>query len=137
MSTALLISIILNGLFIFAIVWMVFELSMSNIAGKYQKDLADIYKDRVESLNERYEEMSRIATDAIENNNHTLDVAKHTQYKLEHAVKVVNYAANFLKPRKRNEMYHILNDFKRFDEWKKQQEELKEMQELKDKLDNN
>ena len=137
MTAPLLISIILNGILIIAIVWMAFEISIVKLAGQYQKEMADLYKDRVESLNDSYEDMSRIATEAIENNKYTIDIANHTQYKLEHAVKVVNYAANFLKPRKRNEMYHILNDFKRFDEGKKQQEELKEMQELKDKLDNN
>lgn len=126
MSTALLISIILNGILIVAIVWMAFEIGMVKLAGKYQKDMADIYKERVDSLNESYDEMSRIATDAIKSNQHIIDVANHTQYKLEHCMKAVRYAEHFLKPRKRNEMYHILSQFLRFDEWKALQDEKKE-----------
>lgn len=135
MTTPLLISIILNGILIIAIVWMAFEISLANIAGKYQKDMADIYKERVNSLNESYEEMSHIAKEAIKSNENIVDIANHTQYKLEHCMKVIRYAEHFLKPRKAAEMYHILGQFLRFDEWKKQQEELKEMQKLKEKLD--
>lgn len=135
MTTPLLISIILNGILIIAIIWMAFEISLANIAGKYQKDMADIYKERVNSLNESYEEMSRIAKEAIKSNENIVDIANHTQYKLEHCMKVIRYAEHFLKPRKKAEMYHILGQFLRFDEWKKQQEELKEMQKLKEKLD--
>lgn len=135
MTTPLLISIILNGILIIAIVWMAFEISLANIAGKYQKDMADIYKERVNSLNESYEEMSRIAKEAIKSNENIVDIANHTQYKLEHCMKVIRYAEHFLKPRKKAEMYHILGQFLRFEEWKKQQEELKEMQKLKEKLD--
>lgn len=136
MSTALLISIILNGILIVAIVWMAFEISMVKLAGQYQKDMADIYKERVDSLNESYDEMSRIATDAIKSNQHIIDVANHAQYKLEHCMKVIRYAEHFLKPRKKAEMYHILGQFLRFDEWMKQQEDIKEMETLKEKLDN-
>ena len=135
MSTALLISIILNGILIIAIVWMAFEISIVKLAGKYQKEMADIYKERVEGLNESYEEMSRIAKEALESNENIVDIAKHTQYKLEHCMKAIRYAEHFLKPRKKQEMYHILGQFLRFDEWKTQQKELKEMQALKEKLD--
>jgi hypothetical protein len=126
MTTPLLISIILNGILIIAIVWMAFEISFANIAGKYQKEMADLYKNRVDSLNESYDEMSRIATDAINSNKHIIDVANHTQYKLEHCMKAIRYAEHFLKPRKSNEMYHILGQFLRFEEWKALQEENKE-----------
>lgn len=126
MSTALLISIILNGIFIIAIFWMAFEISMIKLAGKYQKDMADIYKERVEGLNESYEEMSHIAKEAIKSNENVIDIANHTQYKLEHCMKAIRYAEHFLKPRKRNEMYHILGQFLKFDEWKALQDEKKE-----------
>lgn len=126
MSTALLISIILNGILIIAIVWMAFEISLANIAGKYQKEMADLYKNRVESLNESYEEMSRIAKEAINSNENVVDIAKHTQYKLEHCMKAIRYAEHFLKPRKAAEMYHILGQFLKFEEWKALQEENKE-----------
>lgn len=126
MTAPLLISIILNGILIIAIVWMAFEISIIKLAGKYQKDMADIYKDRVNSLNESFDEMSRIATDAIKSNQHLIDVANHTQYKLEHCMKAIRYAEHFLKPRKKAEMYHILGQFLRFDEWKALQEENKE-----------
>lgn len=135
MSTALLISIILNGILIIAIVWMAFEINLVKLAGKYQKDMADIYKERVSSLNESYEEMSRIAKEAIKSNENIADIASHTQYKLEHCIKVIRYAEHFLKPRKSKEMYHILSQYLRFDEWKRQQEDIKEMQALKEKLD--
>ena len=135
MTAPLLISIILNGILIIAIVWMAFEISFANIAGRYQKEMADLYKNRVESLNESYEEMSRIAKEAINSNENVVDIAKHTQYKLEHCMKAIRYAEHFLKPRKQQEMYHILGQFLRFDEWKKQQEDIKEMQTLKEKLD--
>lgn len=135
MTTPLLISIILNGLLIIAIVWMAFEISLANIAGRYQKEMADIYKERVEGLNESYEAMSRIAKEALESNEKIVDIANHTQYKLEHCMKAIRYADHFLKERKRAEMYHILGQFLRFDEWKKQQEDIKEMQTLKEKLD--
>ena len=136
MSTALLISIILNGILIVAIVWMAFEISIVKLAGQYQKDMAKLYKERVESLNESYEEMSHIAKEAIETHHTITDIANHTQYKLEHCMKAIRYAEHFLKPRKQQEMYHILSQFLRFDEWKKQQEELKEMKSLKERLDN-
>lgn len=126
MTTPLLISIILNGILIIAIVWMAFEISLANIAGKYQKEMADLYKNRVESLNESYEEMSRIAKEAINSNENVVDIAKHTQYKLEHCMKAIRYAEHFLKPRKAAEMYHILGQFLRFEEWKALQEENKE-----------
>ena len=126
MTTPLLISIILNGILIIAIVWMAFEISLANIVGKYQKEMADLYKNRVESLNESYEEMSRIAKEAINSNENVVDIAKHTQYKLEHCMKAIRYAEHFLKPRKKAEMYHILGQFLRFDEWKALQEENKE-----------
>ena len=126
MSTALLISIILNGILIIAIVWMAFEIGIVKLAGKYQKDMADIYKERVEGLNESYEAMSRIAKEALESNEKIVDIANHTQYKLEHCMKAIRYAEHFLKPRKRNEMYHILGQFLRFDEWKALQDEKKE-----------
>ena len=135
MSTALLISIILNGILIFAIVWMAFDISIIKLAGKYQKEIADLYKDRVESLNNSYDEMSCIAKEAIDSYNNIADIAKYTQYKLEHCIKAIRYAEHFLKTRKRQEMYHILSQFLRFDEWKKQQEDIKEMQTLKEKLD--
>lgn len=126
MTAPLLISIILNGILIIAILWMAFEISMVKIAGKYQKDMADIYKDRVESLNESYEEMSHIAKEAINSNKNVVDIANHTQYKLEHCMKAIRYAEHFLKPRKAAEMYHILGQFLRFEEWKALQEENKE-----------
>lgn len=126
MSTALLISIILNGILIIAIVWMAFEINLVKLAGKYQKEMADIYKERVGSLNESYDEMSRIATEAINSNKHIIDVANHTQYKLEHCMKAIRYAEHFLKPRKRNEMYHILSQFLKFEEWKALQDDKKE-----------
>lgn len=135
MSTDLLISIILNGILIIAIVWMAFEISIVKLAGQYQKEMADLYKDRVDSLNESYEAMRRIAKEALESNENIVDIANHTQYKLEHCMKAIRYAEHFLKPRKRAEMYHILGQFLRFDEWKTQQKELKEMQALKKKLD--
>lgn len=126
MTTPLLISIILNGILIIAIVWMAFEINLVKLAGKYQKDMADIYKDRVDSLNESFEEMSRIAKEAINSNENVVDIAKHTQYKLEHCMKAIRYAEHFLKPRKAAEMYHILGQFLRFEEWKALQEENKE-----------
>lgn len=126
MTAPLLISIILNGILIIAIVWMAFEISLANIAGKYQKEMADLYKNRVDSLNESYEEMSRIAKEAINSNKNVVDIANHTQYKLEHCMKAIRYAEHFLKPRKRNEMYHILSQFLKFEEWKALQEENKE-----------
>ena len=126
MTTPLLISIILNGILIIAIVWMAFEISLANIAGKYQKEMADLYKNRVDSLNESYEEMSRIAKEAINSNKNVADIANHTQYKLEHCMKAIRYAEHFLKPRKAAEMYHILGQFLRFEEWKALQEENKE-----------
>lgn len=126
MSTALLISIILNGILIVAIVWMAFEINLVKLAGKYQKDMADIYKERVEGLNESYDEMSRIAKEAIKSNENLIDIANHTQYKLEHCMKAIRYAEHFLKPRKQQEMYHILGQFLRFDEWKALQDEKKE-----------
>ena len=52
MTAPLLISIILNGILIIAIVWMAFEISIVKLAGQYQKEMADLYKDRVESLND-------------------------------------------------------------------------------------
>ena len=126
MTTPLLISIILNGILIIAIVWMAFEISLANIAGKYQKEMADIYKERVDSLNESYEEMSRIAKEAINSHETIVDIANHTQYKLEHCMKAIRYAEHFLKPRKRNEMYHILSQFLKFEEWKALQDDKKE-----------
>lgn len=126
MTIPLLISIILNGILIIAIVWMAFEISFANIAGKYQKEMADLYKERVDSLNESYEEMSRIAKEAIKSNENIVDIANHTQYKLEHCMKAIRYAEHFLKPRKAAEMYHILGQFLRFEEWKALQEENKE-----------
>jgi hypothetical protein len=126
MTTPLLISIILNGILIIAIVWMAFEISFANIAGKYQKEMADLYKNRVDSLNESYEEMSHIAKEAINSNKNVVDIANHTQYKLEHCMKAIRYAEHFLKPRKAAEMYHILGQFLRFEEWKALQEENKE-----------
>lgn len=136
MSTALLISIILNGILIIAIVWMAFDISLIKLAGKYQKEMADIYKERVESLNESYEEMHHLAQETIKSNENLVNIAQHTLYKLEHCMKAIRYAEHFLKPRKQQEMYHILSQFLRFDEWKKQQEELKEMKTLKERLDN-
>ena len=125
MSIALLISIILNGILIIAIVWMAFEINLVKLAGKYQKEMADIYKERVKSLNESYDEMSHIAKEAINSNETIVDIANHTQYKLEHCMKAIRYAEHFLKPRKRNEMYHILSQFLKFEEWKALQEEEK------------
>lgn len=132
MSTTLLISIILNEILIIAIVWLISKIRSINLTRKYQKE---IYKDRVTSLNNKYEEMSRIAQEAIKLNENIADIANHTQYKLEHCMKAIRYAERFLKPRKSKEMYHILSQFLRFDEWKRQQEDIKEMQALKEKLD--
>ena len=106
--------------------WIVFEISMYKIKANYQSEIAKLYKDRVDSLNDSYDEMSRIATDAINSNKHIIDVANHTQYKLEHCMKAIRYAEHFLKPRKRNEMYHILGQFLRFEEWKALQDDKKE-----------
>lgn len=136
MSTALLISIILNGILILAIIWIAFELSIIKLAGTYQKEIADLYKNRVESLNNSYDEMSRIAQEAIDSYNNITDIAKYTQYKLEHCIKAIRYAEHFLKPRKKQEMYNILSHFLSFDGWKKTQKELEEMADLKKKLDN-
>ena len=121
MTTPLLISIILNGILIIAIVWMAFEINLANIAGKYQKEMAEIYKERVDSLNESYEEMSRIAKEAINSNENVVDIAKHTQYKLEHCMKAIRYAEHFLKPRKRREMWHRMSA-KTYDVWKAEQD---------------
>ena len=126
MSTGLLISLLFNLILFTVILWIAFEISMYKIKAKYQSEMAKLYKDRVDSLNDSYDEMSRIATDAINSNKHIIDVANHTQYKLEHCMKAIRYAEHFLKPRKRNEMYHILGQFLRFEEWKALQEENKE-----------
>lgn len=126
MTAGLVVSLIFNLIFFAIILWFSFEIPMYKIKVKYQSDIAKLYKDRVDSLNDSYDEMSRIATDAINSNKHIIDVANHTQYKLEHCMKAIRYAEHFLKPRKRNEMYHILGQFLRFEEWKALQEEKKE-----------
>ena len=126
MLAGLVVSLIFNLIFFAIILWFSFEIPMYKIKVKYQSDIAKLYKDRVDSLNESYDEMSRIATDAINSNKHIIDVANHTQYKLEHCMKAIRYAEHFLKPRKAAEMYHILGQFLRFEEWKALQEENKE-----------
>ena len=126
MLAGLVVSLIFNLIFFAIILWFSFEIPMYKIKVKYQSDIAKLYKDRVDSLNESYDEMSRIATDAINSNKHIIDVANHTQYKLEHCMKAIRYAEHFLKPRKAAEMYHILGQFLRFEEWKALQEDKKE-----------
>ena len=126
MTAGLVVSLIFNLIFFAIILWFSFEIPMYKAKVKYQSDIAKLYKDRVDSLKDSYDEMSRIATDAINSNKHIIDVANQTQYKLEHCMKAIRYAEHFLKPRKSNEMYHILGQFLRFEEWKALQEEKKE-----------
>lgn len=137
MTTPLLISIILNGILLIAVFWIAFEIWLYKVKAKYHQDIAELYKERVESLSNSFDNMSRIATEAIESANNCNESAKYNVYKLETAIRGLKYADKFLKPRKRKEMWHRVGRVMTFDEWKKVQKELEEMTALKEKLDSN
>ena len=117
------------------VIALICHIQFMKIEVDYARGMAKIYKESYEGEQESFKNMSKLATEAIENGIKANSYYDYEHYKVITMLEGIKYAEHFLKPRKRREMWHRMS-VKPYDVWKKQQEELKEMQALKEKLDN-
>lgn len=94
------------------------ELKFSNDLLDNYKEFQKLAKENLDLANEYNEELGR-----------TLQILKDTQndskynlYLLNQGIKGLKYASHFLKPRKKKEMWHIVNDYLSREEWIKKNE---------------
>jgi hypothetical protein len=80
-------------------------------------------------LLEHHKEFQKLANGYSEQLERTLQVLKDTQndakynlYLLNKGIEGLKYASHFLKPRKKKEMWHIVNNFLSREEWIKKNE---------------
>lgn len=92
---------------------------------KFSNDVLNNYKEFQKLANE----YSDLAHGYSEELDRTLQVLKDTQndskynlYLLNQGIKGLKYASHFLKPRKKKEMWHIVNNYLSREEWIKKNE---------------
>ena len=92
---------------------------------KFSNDLLDNYKEFQKLANE-YQDLAHGYSEELDR---TLQVLKDTQndakynlYLLGQGIKGLKYASHFLKPRKKKEMWHIVNNYLSREEWNKKNE---------------
>lgn len=92
---------------------------------KFSNDLLDNYKEfqklareNLDLANEYGEELGR----TIQVLKDTQNDAKYNLYLVNQGIKGLKYASHFLKPRKKKEMWHIVNNFLSREEWIKKNE---------------
>lgn len=120
---------------VITVIALICRIQFMKIEVDYARGMAKLYKESYESEQESYKKMSNIATESIENGIKVASYYDYEHYKVMTMLEGIKYAEHFLKPRKRREMWHRMS-VKSYDVWKKQQEDIKEMQALKEKIDN-
>lgn len=92
---------------------------------KFSNDILDNYKE-FQKLAHEYQKLAHEYSDEL---GRTLQVLKDTQndskynlYLLNQGIKGLKYASLFLKPRKKKEMWHIVNNYLSREEWIKKNE---------------
>lgn len=92
---------------------------------KCSNDLLDNYKE-FPKLTREFQDLAHGYSEELDR---TLQVLKDTQndakynlYLLNQGIKGLKYASHFLKPRKKKEMWHIVNNFLSREEWIKKNE---------------
>lgn len=92
---------------------------------KCSNDLLDNYKE-FQKLAREFQDLAHGYSEELER---TLQVLKDTQndakynlYLVSQGIKGLKYASHFLKPRKKKEMWHIVNNFLSREEWIKKNE---------------
>lgn len=94
------------------------ELKFSNdMLGNYKEfqKLAHEYSDLAHGYGEELERTLQVLKD-------TQNDAKFNLYLLNQGIKGLKYASHFLKPRKKKEMWHIVNNYLSREEWIKKNE---------------
>jgi hypothetical protein len=94
------------------------ELELSNnLLDNYKEfqKLANEYSDLAHGYNEELDRTLQVLKD-------TQSDAKYNLYLLNQGIKGLKYASHFLKPRKKKEMWHIVNNFLSREEWTKKNE---------------
>ena len=121
---------------VITVIALIMYIQFLKIEVDYAKDLSKINEKAYKEEREAFKNMSDLAQ---KSNQEALTILSHYNYEHYKVLTMLNgikYAEHFLKPRKRREMWHRMS-VKPYDVWKKEQEDIKEMQALKEKLDNN
>ena len=94
------------------------ELECSNNLLDNYKEFQKLARENLDLANEYGEELKQtlqVLTD-------TQNDAKYNLYLVNQGIKGLKYASYFLKPRKKKEMWHIVNNFLSREEWIKKNE---------------
>lgn len=94
------------------------ELKCSNDLLDNYKEFQKLARENLDLANEYGEELGR----TLQVLKDTQNDAKYNLYLLNQGIKGLNYASHFLKPRKKKEMWHIVNNFLSREEWIKKNE---------------
>lgn len=94
------------------------ELNYSNILLKNYKEYERLAKENLDLANSYNEELGR----TFQLLKDTQNDAKYNLYLVNQGIKGLKYASHFLKPRKKKEMWHIVNNFLSREEWIKKNE---------------
>jgi hypothetical protein len=94
------------------------ELKYSNLLLKNYKEYERLARENLDLANRYNEELGR----TLQLLKDTQNDAKYNLYLLNQGIKGLKYASHFLKPRKKKEMWHIVNNFLSREEWIKKNE---------------